>query len=102
MDHLLNLCLFTSTLSNGAASIFRQTDRDLSSIKSTLKKWRKIFSDNEIINKSWALVPGFLIWDVWKEHNNKIFNIKGSSQNIIAQILRQLKETIGTLIKNPP
>eukprot|EP00253_Pinus_taeda_P003217 PITA_03217 len=69
----------------------------------SLKKWRRNFSDNEIINKTWALVPDFLIWDVWKEHKNKIFKSrKGSSQNIMAQILRQLKETVGTLIKNPP
>ncbi len=50
-----------------------------------------------------GLVLGFLIWDVWKEHNNRIFkNRKGSSQSIMAQILRQLNETVGTLIKNPP
>lgn len=103
MDHLLNFCPFISTLWNQVASIFRQTDRDMGSITSTLNKWRKNFSDNEIINKAWALVPSFLIQDVWKEHNNKIFkNKKGSPQNIMAQILRQLNEIVGTLIKNLP
>lgn len=61
MDHLLNLCPFTSTLWNWVASIFKQTDRDIGSITKTLKNWRKIFSTNEIINKAWALVPGFII-----------------------------------------
>ena len=100
MEHLLNTYIFTSTLWDGISLIFRQTDRDLGNITSTLKKWRRNFSDNETLNKAWVLVPGFLIWDVWKERNNRIFkNRKGSS---MAHILRQLNETVGTLIKNPP
>jgi len=88
---------------NWVAPIFKQTDRDMGSITSTLKKWRKNFSGNEIMNKASDLVLGFLTWDVWKERNNKILkNRKGSPQNIMAHILRQLKETVGTLIKNPP
>ena len=47
MEHLLNLCPFTSTLWNWVASIFKQTDRDASSITGTLKNWWKDFSDNE-------------------------------------------------------
>lgn len=102
MDHLLNLCSFTSTLWNWVATIFRQMDKDRGSITSTLKKWRKIFFDNEIINRAWALILGFLIWDVWKEWNNRVFkNRQGSLVNIMAQILRHLKETMGALIKNP-
>eukprot|EP00253_Pinus_taeda_P003909 PITA_03909 len=94
MEHLLNLCQFTSTLWNWVASIFRQTDRDIGSINRTLRNWRRNFSENEIINKAWALVLGFLIWDVWKEHNNRIFkNRIGTSQSIMTQIIRQLKET---------
>eukprot|EP00253_Pinus_taeda_P003152 PITA_03152 len=92
IEHLLNLYPFTSSLWNWVASIFRQTDRDNFSIIGTLKNWRKNFSENEIINKAWTLVPGFLIWDVWKERNNRIFkNRIGTSQSIIAQIIRELK-----------
>eukprot|EP00253_Pinus_taeda_P008423 PITA_08423 len=85
MEHLLNHCPFTSTLWNWVDSTFRQTDKDNFSITSTLKNWRKDLSKNELINKDWTLVPGFLIWDVWKERNNRIFKNKtSSSQNIIA------------------
>ena len=103
MDHLLNLCPFTSTLWNWVTSIFRQTDRDEYSITDTLKNWRKDFSENEIINKNQTLIPGFSIWDVQKECNNRIFKNKiGSTKSIIAQITRQLKETISPLLKKPP
>ena len=61
MDHLLNLCPFTSTLWNWVVSIFRRTNKDEFSITGTLKNWKKDFSENEIINKAWTLVLGFLI-----------------------------------------
>jgi len=68
-----------------------------------LKNWRKNFSANEKSNKAWALVPGFIIWDVWKERKNRIFKNKiGSPQSIMTQTVRQLKETIGILLKNLP
>jgi len=88
MNHLLNLCPFTSTVWDWVASIFRHTDRDRLSITNALKNWRKNFSGNEIINKAWILVPGFVIWDVWKECNGKILKSKTSMpQHIITQIL---------------
>eukprot|EP00253_Pinus_taeda_P005286 PITA_05286 len=37
MEHLLNRCIFTSTLWDGISSIFRQIDRDKGSITNTLR-----------------------------------------------------------------
>jgi len=61
MEHLLNLCPFTSNMWDWVASIFRQIDRDRLSISDTLKNWRKNFSGNDIINKAWILVLGIVI-----------------------------------------
>jgi len=84
------------------ALIFRNTNRDRLRITNILKNWRKDFSDNQFINKARTLVPGFLIWDVWKDRNGRIFKNKiGSTLNIIAQILRQLKDNIGSLLGRP-
>lgn len=103
MEHLLNLCPFTSTLWDWVASIFRQTNKDGLSITNTLRNWRKNFSGNEIINNAWNLVPGFLIWNVWKERNGRIFKRKtGSIHNTISQILRQIKDIVGAMIGRPP
>jgi len=107
MDHLLNLCLFTSIVWERVASIFKKTNRDRLSISNTLKNWRKNFSRNEIINRAWTLVPGYVTWNVWKERNSRIFKNKASKpQHIIDQILRQLKDTVSsplrTLPKDPP
>jgi len=103
MEHLLNLCPYTSIVWNGIASIFKQTNGGMGSITYTLKKWRKNFFEYDIVNKAWASAPGFLIWDVSKECNNRIFkNKKGSSHSIMEIFLRQLKDMVGTLIQKPP
>jgi len=63
-----------------------------------LNNWRRDFSDNETINIARALIPRFLIWKVWKEHNNRIFKDKnGPVSSILALILKQFKETVNTL-----
>jgi len=103
MDHLLNFCPFISIMWEWVASIFRHSDRDRLNISNTLKNWRKNFSGNEIINKAWTLVPGFVIWDVWKECNSQIFKNKASKpQHIIDQILGQLKDTFRSLLRKLP
>ena len=52
MDHLLNLCTFTSTLWNWVTSLFRKTDKHEYNITGTLTNSRKDFSEKEIVNKS--------------------------------------------------
>eukprot|EP00253_Pinus_taeda_P022782 PITA_22782 len=97
-NHLLNRCTFNTTLWNWVGEVFEQIDRDAKDIITTLKNWRKHFSDNEIINSAWMLTLGFLIWNVWKEHNNRIFKEKVSPvSNILKLLLKQLKETVHIL-----
>ena len=99
MEHLLNSCIFTSRLWDTFANIFQQTDRDKGSIINTLNNWRRNFSDYEFLSSTWALTPSFIIWNVWKERNNRIFkNENKPSQCLFEQILKQLKETVGTIV----
>jgi len=103
LEHLLNNCIFTSWLWDLFVVIFQQSDRDIRSIISTLINWRKNFSDNEILNSAWALVPSFIIWNVWKERNKRIFKgEKKPPQHLLELILKRLKETVGTTVRNLP
>lgn len=63
--------------------------------------------DNEVLNSAWALLPSFIIWNVWKERNRRIFKEeKSSSLRLLELISKQLKETVNTIVrdlpKNPP
>lgn len=83
--------------------IFKQSDRDKESIVNTLNNWRNNFSDNEILNSTWDLLPSFIIWNVWKERNKKIFKeVKSASLSLVELIAKQLKEIVGTMVRNLP
>jgi len=100
MEHLLNDCTFTSGLWDSFATIFQQTNKDKESIINTLNNWRQNFFEYGFLRLAWVLSPGFIIWNVWKERNNRIFkNVHSTTQHIFEQILRQLKETVGTLVQ---
>lgn len=73
MEHVLNNCIFFSYLWDSFAIIFQKSDRDKESIIHTLNNWRINFSDNEFLNLAWALISSFIIWNVWKERNKRIF-----------------------------
>eukprot|EP00253_Pinus_taeda_P017157 PITA_17157 len=89
MEHLLSNCIFTSRLWDSFATIFQQSDRDKGIIINTLNNWRRNLSDYEVLGSAWALTPSFIIWNVWKERNNRIFkNEKKSSLYLFEQILK--------------
>jgi len=97
-NHLLNKCSFTIILWHWVVDVFKQTDTNVNDIISTLINWMKFFSENEIITSAWALTPRFLIWNVWKERNNRIFKDKASPvSSILKLILKQLKEAVNIL-----
>ena len=101
MEHLLNNCNYTSRLWEAFANIFQQLDRDKESITNTLIRWRRHISDNEVLNLAWALMPSFIIWNVWKERNKRIFKEeKSHALSLFEQILKQIRETVSSLAKN--
>eukprot|EP00253_Pinus_taeda_P027356 PITA_27356 len=103
MEHLLNSCKFTSRLWDAFANIFQQIDRNKESITNTLNRWRRNFSDNEVLNLAWALMPSFIIWNIWKEMNKRIFkNEKNPALSLFDHILKQIKEMVSSTIRNLP
>eukprot|EP00253_Pinus_taeda_P017013 PITA_17013 len=103
MEHILNNYTFTTWLWDYFATIFHQTDRDKESIINTLNKWRKNFSENELLNLAWAFTPSFIIWNVWKERNKRIFKEeKTIPLCLLDLILKQIKETVSITVRNYP
>lgn len=49
------------------------------------------------------LILGFVIWNIWKERNRRIFKNKAREPHlIINQILKQLKESVKSILRTKP
>ena len=56
---------------------------------------------NEVLNRAWAFTPGFIIWNVWKEINQRIFKKeKANPQKLYDLILKQIREIVNTIVCN--
>jgi ribonuclease HI len=73
----------------------RRSQRCRGSIKDTLANWDTISFHNPILQRIWLLLPGFTLWTIWKERNNRIFNSRQSPPVTTWERIKKLiRETI--------
>jgi hypothetical protein len=73
MNHLLNTCPYTAQLWDQVAVIMRTSDRTRDCIRATITNWREQAFHSPLLNRIWQLLPGFILWQTWKERNRRIF-----------------------------
>jgi hypothetical protein len=73
LNHLLNTCHYTAQIWDQVAIVMRTSDRLRDSIIETISNWRDQAFSSPLLNWIWQLLPGFVLWQVWKERNNRIF-----------------------------
>jgi hypothetical protein len=73
MNHLLNSCSYTAQLWDQAAIIMRKSDRQRESVIDTIAEWRDQAFHSPLLNRIWQLLPGFILWQTWKEQNKRVF-----------------------------
>jgi ribonuclease HI/exonuclease III len=95
LNHLLNSCPFTSQIWDQAACIMRTSDRNRDSIMDTISNWRDSAFQSPVLNRIWQLLPGFILWNTWKERNRRLFkNISAPWQRCWLLCRRNILETI--------
>jgi hypothetical protein len=52
------------------------------STRDTIEHWDAITFNNPILNYIWQLLPGFILWQIWKERNKRIFHSKESTPEL--------------------
>jgi hypothetical protein len=95
LNHLLNTCTYTAQIWDQAALIMRTSDRCRDSILATIANWRDQAFHSPLLNRIWQLLPGFILWQTWKERNRRIF--RGTSlpwQDCWRQCHRNVLETL--------
>jgi hypothetical protein len=95
MNHLLNICPYTAQIWDQAALIMRTSDRLRDSIIDTLVNWRDVAFHSPFLNRIWQLLPGFILWQIWKERNRRLFrNLSLPWQQCWQQCRRSILETL--------
>jgi hypothetical protein len=89
---LAGSCKFTAQLWDTGSTLFRKMDLRNHNIPETIELWSNNPYTNPILNKAWETFPGFLMWNVWKERNRRIFKGKMLTK-------AQVWETINTNVK---
>jgi exonuclease III len=87
MNHLLNTCPYTAQIWDQAALIMRTSDRLRDNILATITNWRDQAFQSPLLNRIWQLLPGFILWQTWKERNRRIFrntSLRGNSAGVNA------------------
>jgi ribonuclease HI len=95
MNHLLDECNYTTEIWDWAAGIFRQSNRTRGNICATINNWNESYNENEMVNLCWNLIPGMIIWAIWKERNRRIFRNESLPEGKLKEaIISQIRETV--------
>jgi hypothetical protein len=94
-EHLFNRCPFSQSIWDQGAQIMRRSNQNRSNISDTIENWDSITYNNPLLNYIWQLLPGFILWKIWKERNKRIFHSKDSTPGLTwEKIVTLVKETV--------
>jgi len=94
-EHLLNNCPLVQPIWRNLELLFRQTDKNNDSIVDTINNWRKGRYQCQVINRAWTLSLGFILWNIWKERNQRTFqDIAQPLLHIWQRTIDNIRETI--------
>jgi hypothetical protein len=73
----------------------RKSNQYRNNINDTIEHWDRISYKSPLLNHIWQLLPGFILWQLWKERNRRIFHSQASSPEVTWETISSLiKETV--------
>ena len=70
LQHLLNNCPLAQKIWEKVFFRCQKDGREENDIIQSLRQWPKLPYKSEILNHLWNLIPGMVLWNIWKERNN--------------------------------
>eukprot|EP00253_Pinus_taeda_P003713 PITA_03713 len=71
--HLMLNCPLSKRIWEKVSFRSRKDGREQGDILNTLRKWPQTPYQSKILNTLWQIVPGIVLWNIWKERNRRIF-----------------------------
>jgi len=73
----------------------RRSNQNKNNVSDTIENWDLITYNNPLLIHIWQLLPGFILWQIWKEWNKRIFHSKASTPDTTwEKIVSLIKETV--------
>jgi len=61
-----------------------------------IEQWQRELFKNPILNRIWELFPGFVVWELWLERNQRMFERKHRREGEIwAKMYTNVQEMLG-------
>eukprot|EP00253_Pinus_taeda_P028947 PITA_28947 len=95
LQHLLDTCSIANQLWEKVGFRCQKRCKGTGDIIDTIRQWPKSPYDCEILNYLWNIIPGTVLWNIWKERNRHIFKNKSSPiEEIWSRLHGNLRETM--------
>lgn len=95
LHHLLDSCPLANQIWEKVSFKCQRRSRLGENITLSLSHWPQNPYKSEILNQLWKLIPGIVLWSIWKERNKCIFKNKQSNiESIWNLICNNLQENL--------
>eukprot|EP00253_Pinus_taeda_P006734 PITA_06734 len=95
LQHLLDTCPIANQLWQKVGFRCQKRCRGPGNIVDTIRQWTKSPYDCEILNYMWNIIPGIVLWNIWKERNRRIFKSQNSHiEEVWSRVQGNLRETM--------
>eukprot|EP00253_Pinus_taeda_P003415 PITA_03415 len=93
--HLMQLCPFSRKIWEKVTFRCQKEGRELGDLNNTLHKWPQQPYQSNILNSLWQILPGIVMWNLWKERNRRIFKNQSMDEQQVWKIINQnVQETL--------
>eukprot|EP00253_Pinus_taeda_P008598 PITA_08598 len=93
--HLMHLCPLSRRIWEKISFRCQKEVRNQGDINNMLRSWPQQPYQSNILNILWQIIPGTVMWNIWKERNQKVFKDQALNLEQIWTIIKQnLQETL--------
>eukprot|EP00253_Pinus_taeda_P025774 PITA_25774 len=93
--HLMHLCPLSRRIWEKVSFHCQKEVRVRGDINNTLRSWPQQPYQCNILNTLWQIIPGIVMWNIWKERNRRVFKDQTMDLEQVWTIIKQnLQETL--------